>query len=464
MRKASVLLTATILMSSMLCWGTANANSHDSAPQEITLFENTKFYRSPNAHSEPIATLTPQTVQVVGTEPGWIMKDNPWFYINTWLGEAWIQPNLAYSGEELPLNKKIALTGDEDLYDYPLSGYKNGGTISPQTVDAISSMGPWLKIKSWLGDKWINPRHMVVYDVHPNQGSLDLKGITPIFALPKADSNVVGELSPLQLAYFESAGNWYHVNTWMGTHWVNPKISLPINKAESNKTIALTAAARIYKYPSHEAEMLGMLAPQDITVFEQVDGWYHIHTTWVGDGWIYPDVDPQTYMPPTFFPTVQLMGEWEYHQFDPGTRVNNYPIDPYISIGGQNTTGNGFKLGTPIKLSLMLINLSDSSLTIQSPMIAEIEIYRLTVDGKQLVWSGQIPPLSAVIPGKWGAEEITFQPWNQKDADGKQVAPGDYSVQLKSPLNITYTTDGKEASETYKAGGRELEVNHFTIE
>ncbi|TXK77577.1 hypothetical protein [Paenibacillus sp. N3.4] len=138
------------------------ANSHDSAPKAITLFENTLLYNEANDQSAPVGAISPQSVKVTGLEQGWLYKDDPWVRISTWMGDKWIHPSLAYGGEETAATNKISLTGEEELYNYPLSNYPTGATIKPQTVQAQSILGPWIKIQTWLGTKWILPKHPVI--------------------------------------------------------------------------------------------------------------------------------------------------------------------------------------------------------------------------------------------------------------------------------------------------------------
>ncbi|MDD1369289.1 hypothetical protein PTB13_15320 [Bacillus sp. MHSD17] len=90
-----------------------------------------------------------QTFRIVdGTTDGWLK-------IKTWEGEKWM--NL--DGEERFINQSI----NQSFYAYNEpsfnSGKANAGALySPQNFRIIDgTTSGWLKIKTWEGDKWMNP-------------------------------------------------------------------------------------------------------------------------------------------------------------------------------------------------------------------------------------------------------------------------------------------------------------------
>ncbi|MGO4275421.1 hypothetical protein AB4Z22_37245, partial [Paenibacillus sp. TAF58] len=70
-------------------------------PDAIVLTEETRLYQSRNDQVEPVASLSPQEVQVVNIEDKWFVGDSrigkAWVQIHTtWLGDLWIH---------IPINK-----------------------------------------------------------------------------------------------------------------------------------------------------------------------------------------------------------------------------------------------------------------------------------------------------------------------------------------------------------------------
>lgn len=163
-KQICLILLLLVLWISVTSGRTVSANSHDSAPKEITLFEDTLLYNATNDLTEPVGTISPQTVKVTGLEQGWLYKDNPWILISTWIGDKWIHPSLAYAGEEIMIDKKISITEKAELYNYPFSQYPTGAALSPQSIQVISMLGPWMKIQTWLGAKWILPRNQTNFE------------------------------------------------------------------------------------------------------------------------------------------------------------------------------------------------------------------------------------------------------------------------------------------------------------
>jgi hypothetical protein len=194
-------------------------------------------------------------------------------------------------GEVTPIDITITLTGEEELYDLPSLDNKTGLSLAPQTVHAIAEDSAFFKIRTWLGDKWIFPKHKIIYNLEAAETELTLTAITPIFDFPNGNENVAGELSPQSITSFEkAAGGWYHINTWLGPKWINPDIALPKDVEKTSDSLELIAGAAVLQYPNKNAKILGQLPqPSTVTAFEKTKtGWYHIHSS-VGDGWIQVD-------------------------------------------------------------------------------------------------------------------------------------------------------------------------------
>ncbi|MEW4206241.1 M23 family metallopeptidase [Bacillus thuringiensis] len=91
------------------------------------------------------ALYSPQNFRVVDGTP------NGWLKVKTWEGEKWL--NL--DGEERFINKSFYAYNEPSFS----SGKANAGALySPQNFRIIDgTTSGWLKIKTWEGDKWMNP-------------------------------------------------------------------------------------------------------------------------------------------------------------------------------------------------------------------------------------------------------------------------------------------------------------------
>jgi predicted chitinase len=76
-----------------------------------------------------------------------------WYKVKTWLGEKWVAPD----GISFTLTKTLP------LYDAPDLSKKRTETVAPQRVTVVDTKGTgWYKIKTWIGEKWINPDQSTV--------------------------------------------------------------------------------------------------------------------------------------------------------------------------------------------------------------------------------------------------------------------------------------------------------------
>ncbi|OCT13381.1 hypothetical protein A8709_17355 [Paenibacillus pectinilyticus] len=467
MKKPTVLIFLTSMFV-LSCTSHVSANSHDSAPKVITLFENTNFYNSTDGNEVAEGSISPQTVKVTGLEPGWFYKDDPWIRIHTWMGDKWIHPNLAYAGEEIPMNKNVGLTGEEVIYNYPLSHYPTGATINSQTVKVISIIGPWMKIQTWLGEKYMLAQHQIIDNVVENSGVLDLAAITPIYALPFENSQPEGELAPQRVNYMEYANGWFHIQTLSGPKWIHPPLSRPLQTQAINQEISLSNTTTVYQYPNHQAKALGVIAPQTIIPFEESHGWYHVHTTWIGDGWIYPNVELDLYHAPKEMNSLQLKGDWTYSRFERTAGWHGYPLVPKMfttSTGNELGYGNGYKLGSPISAALSMTNVDENPLRLTEPTQFEIQIFKLETDDSQtLVWSSLTPLLPTEIAGDMVTYTFALPAWDQRDANGNQVPPGTYMLTYKIPLSLSYQLNGGVEKHTVEIGKSGDSQSVFNIE
>jgi hypothetical protein len=100
------------------------------------------LYNYPVQYSKTASALSPQTVEAVDYWGGF-------YKINTWLGDKWVNiPD--------PVNQKITLTANTNLYQSASENAKVLGALAPQTVEAFERTGKWFHIHTtWVGDAWI---------------------------------------------------------------------------------------------------------------------------------------------------------------------------------------------------------------------------------------------------------------------------------------------------------------------
>lgn len=158
------------------------------------------------------------------------------------------------------------------LYDSPTSKPLSA-KVAPQTVNVISN---WVKIKTWLGEKWIHPTDRKV--------QLKLTEKTDLYDQPNGKKYQA--LAPQTVNVLEESNGWFKINTWIGEKWIHP----------SNAVIQLTVNETTPLYDSPEGKKLNAsIAPQTVTV---VEDWYKINT-WLGAKWIMLNGSESTSKPPT---------------------------------------------------------------------------------------------------------------------------------------------------------------------
>jgi hypothetical protein len=459
MKRRMLLLGAVLLMTSSIPITQANAAgagvmAHLPLPAELYLSDKlTPVYDSPGGNK--LYDAAPQFVKVTGAEDDWdykLQKENAnvWFEIQTSGGRRWVSlHNPQFSDHYY---NDVLLTGDETIYaDRSMNG-RSLGTISKQMVRAIyADHGDYL-VRTWLGYKWIHPVHSAYEHAHEFYGptSISLRSITPMFASPDAGGPVVGWLSPQYVNSSLTLNNeWYNIDTWLGSLWVNPNIGYPQDLRKEDTSLNLTSTTTVYEHPNKKARVLGVLAPQTVAVFERGSGWHHIHSDWLGDAWIYsadPETDPDVYIPPAHIAVKPIAADWIAQKYDFGAGWSGYPFatEVYAAGSGSDNPSGVILPGEPINIKFNVANASGDDLTLAASTSFEIDILHIDSNSQnepQIVWSGKLPPLTASFAKAERyiySRELSFT-WDQKDSDGKQVPFGNYRVQLKTPTNIDYT-------------------------
>jgi Peptidase family M23 len=101
----------------------------------VNLHNDTSFL------SKTGASINAQTITVID------QRTDGWWLIKTWLGDKWIAPN----GVTFTISQTYPLYNDAS-FSSPA-----GASVANQKLTALDQRaGGWWKIKTWLGDKWIN--------------------------------------------------------------------------------------------------------------------------------------------------------------------------------------------------------------------------------------------------------------------------------------------------------------------
>ncbi len=129
---------------------------------------------------------------------------------------------------------------------------------------------------------------------------------------------------------------------------------------------------------------------------------------------------------------------------------------PFHIVGGQEASarkdeGNRYRAGEPVSGIVLRVQppLYDMPVTLRSPLSFTVEITNKTTGA--IVRLDKLPTLN---PGEYDSylkvEELHYV-WDQKDSNGKPVAPGSYRIALKGPSKLEYSDNG--TSETLTQDG-----------
>ncbi|WP_028552770.1 hypothetical protein [Paenibacillus sp. UNC451MF] len=316
--KQIVLAVAIGVPTSIACYSSAGAavnvitekpEAHH-VPSKLILLQETPFYSDPDTLShKPDGVLTPQTVEVVEGEPGWMTNAN-WFKINTWLGERWIYTYP--SGIDVNPPETVTLLSNTPIYSKPDETTTPTAVLSPQDVkvtyaesqwflrNSYPESPKWLKIQtSWVGEQWIHlPFEQIGtiqkvdrYSYHLGAALYDSPIINPAIYPPASTGNAslheIGEFAT-------PAGTSYKVETEHGAKWTMSRGRTVIPNTEP---VPLKLPTPLFDTPwPYQDKELKMLEPQILTPLEKIEPeaglgnwmegvWYHVREG-NNEGWI----------------------------------------------------------------------------------------------------------------------------------------------------------------------------------
>lgn len=94
---------------------------------------------------------------------------------------------------------------------------------------------------------------------------------------------------------------------------------------------------------------------------------------------------------------------------------------------------------TPTGFHFNFKGMEDGSLYLRAPVAFTIQITNAKT--KKVVWTGKTPVVAAGDFSSWKKFMTLDFKWDQKDAKGKRVAPGDYKANVIGPVTISYSKE-----------------------
>ncbi|MDF9517955.1 3D domain-containing protein [Bacillus sp. SI2] len=257
MLKKSVMLLFFILSISTFSMVTHAASSSESVNQSFY------GYKEPSFNSAKTNGGSAYGAQNVGVME---KRDNGWWKIETWEGPVWINVN----GEE-------RVMGDFYAYDEPSLSSKvanAGAKYGRQTFRIVDgTTDGWLKIKTWEGDKWMNP---TAEQITVNKTIYAYN--EPSFNAKKA--NYGAPFNPQNWGVVERKENgWMKVGTYEGYKWINPD-------GEERFVNKSFYAYNEASFNAAKANAGALYSPQNFRVVDGTpSGWLKVKT-WEGEKWM----------------------------------------------------------------------------------------------------------------------------------------------------------------------------------
>ncbi|MCU7667406.1 spherulation-specific family 4 protein [Bacillus thuringiensis] len=227
--------------------------------------ETTYIYDAPDDESEVLGSLAAQDVNVT-------MEVGDWKRINSWIGPVWINTNKDIPGEDLILTEKTSLFDSNNVLSIRLEH------LSPQTVKVLKKEGEWMKIKTWLGPKYINANFTIKkLGIYENINLYDDK---------REDTKSPETLSPQIVTVIKEEGDWKLIKTWLGPKYIHTNgIEDVENYNLKEESITIDERKMLYYHPKESEKTTYSVAPQTVRVIGKYKE-YKLIQTWMGFMWI----------------------------------------------------------------------------------------------------------------------------------------------------------------------------------
>ncbi|GAB6456304.1 hypothetical protein bcgnr5390_11930 [Bacillus luti] len=280
----------------------------DAIFQSINNKTNIPIYKTPGKYGVAEAYIAPQSLKVtsVGVGDEYLM-DSSEFYpegayigIQTWLGERWIKSS-DLDSEVLnkmvyPVNKMNSF----ELLDSPERKYNQSyyaPAITSQEVFAIERKGTFVKIKTWLGEKWIESDEFIedfgsgdLYKAY-YYGALEAGILDDAVYYDNVNfKNPLEKVNNKAITSFDGALQKKNGEVWFyasNGKWISSKDIKPI----VNVSGSVENKQNLKRYYSNLSVSEGEIAPQKFNVSKKLGEWYWYEVSGVvyGPNWVHPE-------------------------------------------------------------------------------------------------------------------------------------------------------------------------------
>ncbi|MDR6550335.1 hypothetical protein [Paenibacillus qinlingensis] len=223
-----------------------------------------------------------------------------------------------------PIN--FVIIQDTNLYPGDDGGSSPLGAISPYQNVQLAPDSPfsfydkrgsdeWLKVQTWLGDRWIRDDDKVLYGTYAEQrNTLTLLKTANLFNQPDTNTKTNLMLAPQEIfstatihygpKYVINAmsasgqsGTWYQIDTWLGPKWImNPALMEDVHAEPIDFKLKLMGAETVFLVPYEQEGSGEILEPGTVQAIAKwqyaplpanVITWYKINLP-QGERWVRP--------------------------------------------------------------------------------------------------------------------------------------------------------------------------------
>ncbi|MDF2814225.1 MAG: hypothetical protein K0Q81_425 [Paenibacillus sp.] len=351
--------------------------------------------------------------------------------------------NYAEAGSTL--SNSIVIISPADIYDSPDPEGQPIGTIGAiQAVEVdwdnwdrdpatSPDQGNWIRVKTWLGAKWIQNNAGVYYGSY-NQDvrEVTLMNTASLYNTPDFMSPIGASLGPQKLQvtgaigttpkfsttarqFIQGSGTWYRVQTWIGEKWlINPALLENIRILEQSYDMKLSRDENSYALP-YQGEGQGERVPTgvvQVTAFgweglPYKPQWYQIK--WNGSSrWIAPLYEVTRYyyeINAPFEVTKEAKCSNRIYTYDEGCKLT---AGTYNAIEGSGNwvhlqTGEGLKW---VDLKTLMVHPENIVITTDEVTLdGNTESYYFPVTGQLFHKKGYFSTRTVRAYEKWVADD-----------------------------------------------------------
>lgn len=185
------------------------------------------------------------------------------------------------------IDNYITFLDRQYLYSEANEKSKTNTSLSPQTVYAIEKQSDWIKIKTWLGERWIKPNFYVNGKIEYGIEKITLEERVVLHNLPEENNFTNSTVSPQIVLVNKKIGDWYEINTWLGSMWIKPTQFYEGEVYPYEDFIELQERTLVYTKTNRYYRTGSSLSPQTVYAKRKSGDWYLINT-WLGEKWVKP--------------------------------------------------------------------------------------------------------------------------------------------------------------------------------